>query len=791
MTAPPSHDGIQLDAFDIQAGAMIPLDTAALRAATPGTRHARHFNAAGAALPSEATLGTVIEHLRLEARIGGYEAAEAAKDRFENVYTLAGRLLGADPADIALMESATVAWHRLLDALPLRPGDRILASASSYVSSALHLFQLRDTRGIEIEVLPCGPDGAVDLEALETALLRPAALVTVAHVPTSSALIEPVAEIGALTRAAGVPLLLDATQSLGQLPVHAVALGCDMVVGTGRKFLRGPRGTGLLYVSPAMREKLRPPHPDVRGAVWNSTDGFELAAGARRFETWETSHALRLGLGTALGEALDLGVEAIHRHTTGLADRLRSALSDIAGVRLTDPPAGGGAIVTFVVDGEQPVATVRRLRSAGVHLTQVPASHGRWDLQRRGLDAVVRASVHVYNDPEDVQTLIDTVGRKTSAPASPALLTAGPRADVIVVGAGVHGASAAWHLAQRGTNVVQLEQFADGHVQGSSHAHIRMIRRAYPNPVWDELVDRAYLAWAELSAAAGTRLLTTTGGIYARPAADGTPGLRGPGVETVDAARAAGIFPGLRLGTEFSAVYDPAAGVLDAAATMRSLRELALANGVDRRTGCRVESWAADGGGVTVRTADGVLRADRLVIAAGPWTGSLVPALAAHLNVVRIVNIHIGASDPAAVSAPQLGPFSVEVPGVGLLYGLPAFDGSAMKIGLDHGPADDPSRPQTPVTAAEAAELMALARRFLPAADGDVVDSVSCRYTMAPRNRFALGALPETPQVLVAAACSGHGFKFGPAIGAALADLALGKQRPDLDFLAPGLLGEE
>ncbi|MEV6344193.1 N-methyl-L-tryptophan oxidase [Actinoplanes sp. NPDC051851] len=762
---------------------MSAIDPLALRTATPGTRHARHLNAAGAALPSETVLGTVIEHLRLEARIGGYEAAAAALPQTEEVYALAAELLGGSAADIALMESATVAWHRALDAFPLRPGDRILASASSYVSSAMHLLELRRSRGVEFEVLPCAPDGTVDLEALATALREPAALVTVAHVPTSSSLIEPVAAIAALARDAGVPVLLDATQSLGQLDVRG--LGCDIVVGTGRKFLRGPRGTGLLYVSPAMRDLLRPPHPDVRGAVWHSDFGFDLVDGARRFETWETSHALRLGLGTALRETLDLGVGEIQRYTTTLADTLRASLAGLPGIRLTDPAAGGGAIVTFVVDGEAPTETAARLRAAGVHLVAVPAKHGRWDLERRGLDAVVRASVHVYNDEADISALAGALTR----PAAPALITSGARTDVIVVGAGVHGLATAWHLAQRGTNVVQLDRFPEGHTEGSSHGHIRMIRRAYPNPVWDELVDRAYLAWGELAAAAGEPLLTTTGGLYARPASDGTAGLRGPGCETVSAARAAELFPGLTLGDDFTAVYDPAAGVLDAAAAMRSLRELGLAHGVDRRTGCRVESWAADGDGVVVRTADGVLRADRLVIAAGPWTGALVPSLAELLTVTRIVNIHIGASDPARVTAPALGPFSVEVPGVGLLYGLPAFGGDALKIGLDHGPADDPERPQTPVTAAEAGTLLTLARRFLPVADGDVVDSVACRYTMAPRNRFAVGALPEAPQVLVAAACSGHGFKFGPAIGAALADLALGKQRPDLDFLAPERLG--
>jgi glycine/D-amino acid oxidase-like deaminating enzyme len=278
--------------------------------------------------------------------------------------------------------------------------------------------------------------------------------------------------------------------------------------------------------------------------------------------------------------------------------------------------------------------------------------------------------------------------------------------------------------------------------------------------------------------------VTTTGGLFARPAGGGDP-LRGPGCVPADPAH----FPGLALGADFTAVFDPAAGVIDAARAMRSLRELALAHGVDRRPGCPVLGWSPDGDGVLVHTADGLIRADRLVIAAGPWTGALAPALADLLSVVRIVNIHVGASDPDRVAPPALGPFSVEVPGTGLLYGIPAIGGNALKVGLDHGPPDDPFRSPAPVTADEAGVLLGLVRRFVPAADGDVVGSVACRYTMAPRNRFAVGALPGTPQVLVAAACSGHGFKFGPAIGAALADLALGKQRPDLDFLAPAALG--
>lgn len=791
----------------------VPLDVAALRAATPGTRHAHHMNAAGAALPSRATLATITEHLRMESLLGGYEAAEALAPRTEQVYHSAARLLGAAPEDIALVESASTAWQRAMDALRLGPGDRVVASSSTYVSSALHLLELRRSHGIELEVVPADADGRIDLDALERALRTPASLVTLAHVPTSSGLVEPAAAAGALAAAAGVPLLLDATQSLGQLPVDVRETRSDIVVATGRKFLRGPRGTGLLYVGPGVRERARPAAPDVRGAQWSSAYRYEVMPGARRYETWESSHALRLGLGTALEEALGLGVERIRDHVTALAARLRAALPDVPGVRLTDPPAADSGIVTFLRRNEDPRETVRDLRALGFRLTTVPASHGQWDLGSRGLERVVRASLHVYNSADDVDALVAALDgrerrrRPASSPArrpepepgmasaprpdgAPwgAATTGADHADVIVVGAGIHGSSAAWHLASRGARVIHLDRFPRGHTEGSSHGRTRMIRRAYPAEVWDGLVDTAYGAWEELELAAGRRLVTVTGGLFARPAT-ARGGLRGPGCETVDHARADELFPGLRLCEGFSAVHDPDAGVIDAAASLGALAALGKAGGVDRRDGCAVLGWRREGTGVRVDTERGVVRADRLVVCAGPWTGELLPAFAARLDVVRIVNLHLGSSRRHLLEPPLLGAFSVEVPDIGLLYGIPAFGGAGVKIGLDHGPAEDPSVTAGPVTEAERERLLGLAARFLPAADGPVEESITCRYTMAPANRFAVGALPGEERVLVAAACSGHGFKFGPALGAALADLAEGGRRPDLDFLSPAAMG--
>lgn len=386
------------------------IDVEAVRATTPGAGHAHHFNAAGSSLASEATLRAVFEHLELEARAGGYEAAAAARPRLEAVYEAAAGLLGASAQEVALVESATVGWRRAIDALRLARGDRVVVSRSAYVSFALQLLALERDRGVVVDVVPSGEDGAVDLALLEAALDGEPALLALAHVPTSSGLVEPVAAAGALARAAGVVFMVDATQSVGQLEVDVGAIGCDLLVTTGRKYVRAPRGTGLLYVRGDLLERLTPAAPDVRGAEWVAEREWTLDAGARRFETWETSVALRLGLGVALTEAAALGMTATEAHLTNVAARLRDALAELPGVERADPPAAHSAIVTFHVPGLASADVAAELRRRRVNVVAVPAAHALWDLGERGLPAVVRVSPHVYDNETDLQALLDGVG---------------------------------------------------------------------------------------------------------------------------------------------------------------------------------------------------------------------------------------------------------------------------------------------------------------------------------------------------------------------------------------------
>ncbi|MFD4553988.1 N-methyl-L-tryptophan oxidase [Streptomyces sp. NPDC058469] len=846
------------------------LNVAAERARTPGSFTGHHFNSAGAALLANGTVEAVIDHLRAESLSGGYEAAKHAAPALEAVYARTAELLGARLEEVALVESATAGWQRAVSALRLRPGDRVLAARSSYVSSALHLLSVERDHGVLVELLPNGPDGAVDLEALEAALRAgPAALVTAAHVPTSSGLVEPAAAIGALAGAHGVPFLLDATQSLGQLPVDMGAIGCDLLIGTGRKFLRGPRGTGLLAVRRPLLDRLAPEAPDVRGARWTAERSWELVPDAKRFELWEAAHALRLGLGAALTDLGTLGVDTVARHLATLAGSLRQRLAALPRVHVTDPPAAGGAIVTFVIDGLDASEVQRQLTYRRVHLIAVPAGHGRWDMDHRGLTKVVRASVHVYNDEDDLDALVEAVreivclqGRgtatavarrdawsadawpgsavpeaaepgsdpaapapshsaprkATSTPAvtqgpaprspsqpattpAPAIATTGPAPapaptprpprphprhhDAIVVGLGVHGSAALRHLAARGLDVLGLEQYGLGHDLGSSHGATRMIRRAYPHPDWDSLVDTAYRAWSELQGTSKAQLLDITGGLYAAPQDRPDP-LRGPGCRQVDADEAARIFPGLRLPTGFTAVHDPRAGIIDAQETLRAQLTLAERAGAHLHDHAPVLGWEPDGDEVVVHTGKAALRTRRLVLCTGPWTAAQVPSLAPHLTVTRIVNAYFAADPAGPLGSSGLGSFSVDLP-QGLLYGFPATDGRGLKAGLDSGPPWDPRAPRPQATNDELALLAEAVAQVLPGA-GPVTQSLTCLYTMTADRRFIVGEVPGVPQVLVASACSGHGFKFGPAIGEALADLVCGIARPDLDFLSPARL---
>lgn len=359
------------------------------------------------------------------------------------------------------------------------------------------------------------------------------------------------------------------------------------------------------------------------------------------------------------------------------------------------------------------------------------------------------------------------------------------QADVVVLGLGVHGSAAAASLARRGHRVIGLERFGEHHERGSSHGRTRMIRRAYPNPVWNGLVARAYDGWERLEREIGMRLIVRTGGVYAHL---GEAQLQGPDcISLDDPAEIAARMPALHVPDGYHAVYDPSAGMLEAAAAIEALRGSARRSGADLRFDTPVLGWDAASGGVEVRTASGTIRAGRLVMAPGPFAGSLLPQLAPLLQVWRILTLTVAAGQ-AAATPQRLGSFSIDRP-EGLVFGIPDAAGNGVKIGVDAGPVWDPEESVVPADAAEIEGLRALLADYVPELDTSDYEAAACLYTMTEDRRFVIGPLADAPEVIVASACSGHGFKFGAAIGDALADLAEGVARDDLEFVSTARRG--
>ncbi|MEV8508695.1 aminotransferase class V-fold PLP-dependent enzyme [Actinoplanes sp. NPDC051475] len=381
------------------------IDVVRARHETPGCATVTHLNNAGAALPPAVVTDTAVDHLRREAAIGGYEAAAEAAERVEGVYRSLARLVGCAPDEIAVVENATRAWDMAFYAFAFRPGDRILTTRAEYASNVIALLQVARRTGAVVELVDDDEHGQIDVADLARRLDDTVKLVALTHVPTSGGLVNPAAEVGRLTRAAGVPFLLDACQSVGQLPIDVAEIGCDLLSATGRKFLRAPRGTGFLYARRDLAQQLEPPLLDLHAASWPAPDRYEIRPDARRFETWETNYAAKLGLGAAADYALSWDAAAVTERITALAAGLRERLGALPGVSVHDRGAQLGGIVTFTIAGVEAAEVQRTLRAADINTSVSSADYAQWHLRSRGLPDVVRASVHYYNTEEELDLL--------------------------------------------------------------------------------------------------------------------------------------------------------------------------------------------------------------------------------------------------------------------------------------------------------------------------------------------------------------------------------------------------
>lgn len=385
------------------------IDLTQHRADTPACETLAHFNNAGASLMPRPVYEAMTDHLALEQVIGSYEAQDAAAPAIADFYDAFAEMLNCDPLEIAFMQSATTAWDAVFYALPLAPGDRVLVHGSTYSSNYLALLQLAKRKGLEIDLAPSDAHGQIDVDALPSLLRDTTKLILLTHCPSQSGLIQPAEAVGRFAKAHGLLYLLDACQSAGQMPLDVQAIGCDALTGTGRKFLRGPRGTGFLYMRQALAEQLEPIMIDMQGADWLAPNRYRLADGARRFETWERNIAGQIGLARAVRYALDVGLDTIANRVQTLAADLRHRLAAIPNVTVHDPGVQKSGIVTFSKTGVDVAEAKKNLREQSINVSTVPHGSARLDMQERALPDMIRASVHAYNNAEDLDRLIAAV----------------------------------------------------------------------------------------------------------------------------------------------------------------------------------------------------------------------------------------------------------------------------------------------------------------------------------------------------------------------------------------------
>jgi selenocysteine lyase/cysteine desulfurase len=385
------------------------IDVEQARRDTPGCEHVIHLNNAGSSLPPRQVLDAVIGHVELEGRIGGYEAHAQNERHVERFYGAAAELIGAHSREIAFCSSATRAWDMAFYGFAFKRGDRIVTSIADYISNYIAYIQVAERTGAEIVTVPNDEHGQVSVDALRELVDERVKLIAITHVPTNSGLVNPVAEVGAVARAAAIPYLVDACQSAGQIPLDVESIGCDALSATGRKFLRGPRGTGFLYVRGSLLERLEPPLLDMRAADWVAPDRYELRRDGRRFEEWEQDYAGKVGLARAIDYALESGIGAIWERVQQLGERLRALLSEVEGVTVHDPGQVRCGIVTFAVDGVPAERIKTALARERINVTVSATSSAVIDTLERNLPDLVRASVHYFNTDDELARAVACV----------------------------------------------------------------------------------------------------------------------------------------------------------------------------------------------------------------------------------------------------------------------------------------------------------------------------------------------------------------------------------------------
>jgi cysteine desulfurase / selenocysteine lyase len=379
------------------------LDVARARAQTRGVSNVVHLNSAGSALMPIPVADALHEYLKDEEMSGGYETAGARAHQLDRFYDATARLINCQPTEVAFIENATRAWDMAFYGFPLGPGDRVLTAPQEYGSNMIAYLHDARRRGFTVDVVPPDAHGQIDLEALESMIDDNVKLISISHIPTGGGVINPAADVGKIAKRHGVAFLLDACQSIGQLEIDVDVIGCDFLSATGRKYIRGPRGTGFLYVREEWINKLDPPFLDQHAADLIAPDQFKVRTDAKRFENWECNFAGKVALGVAIDYAHDLGLASIQECVISLAAQLRERLSTIDGVTVWDEGVDKCGIVTFTHARVSPFGLQKAAAAAGINVSVSDGSGMMLDFTRRGLTAVVRSSVHYYNNDAELE----------------------------------------------------------------------------------------------------------------------------------------------------------------------------------------------------------------------------------------------------------------------------------------------------------------------------------------------------------------------------------------------------
>lgn len=380
-----------------------------IRWETPGTDNVIHFNNAGASLIPASVYKTVSEYLEQEMHFGGYETADEHRRELEGIYDSIADFINADSNEIALLENATAAWNMAFYSVDFQAGDRILTSVAEYASNYISYLRLQREVDVQVNVIPNDEHGQTSTKALENAMDDRVKLISITHMPTNSGLVNPVEKIGNIARRHDCLYLVDACQSVGHYPVDVQKIGCDLLSATGRKYLRGPRGTGFLYVNNETLTDLTPPFLDLHAAEWTDKNEYKMRDDARRFENWEFNYAGVAGLKKAVDYAHNIGIKSIWKRITKLAEELRWQLAELPIITVRDIGEVKSGIVTFTAENTDPKSIQQKLSKRNINVNTTSKNSTLLDMQDRNLEEVVRASVHYFNTKEEISKLVTAV----------------------------------------------------------------------------------------------------------------------------------------------------------------------------------------------------------------------------------------------------------------------------------------------------------------------------------------------------------------------------------------------